>query len=127
MINFKKASILFVALLFIIACNKVAGKTGKSTIHVHVINGVVSVPDVEVKVKYGASSFPGTSATYDDVIVADYTGKADFTNLARGDYYFYATFSDTSGTIYEAGSYVKINNKPGETHTVIDFSEADPF
>lgn len=112
---------------FFASCQKGAGPGGKATIHVRLINGINNVGNIDVKVKYGASSFPGTNVTYDNTVMADYSGHADFEDLRRGDYYFYASYTDTSGSLIEGGAHVLINNKPYETHTVIDFGEADPF
>lgn len=127
MINSKIHITILIILVLFYSCKKEAGYTGKAMVHVHVINGAVSVGNAQVKVKFNANSFPGASAPYEDTKLTDYTGKVDFENLSRGEYYFYSYFADTSGAVYEGGSYLRINNKPGETHIVIDFSEADPF
>jgi len=122
----KFLAIAFFAFLFV-SCKKEAGSGGKATINVNVVNGINNVGGATLKLKYGAETFPGANATYDETKTCDWTGDESFTNLQRGHYYIYATSSDTLGNVLEGGAHVYLNNKPGERHTVIDFSEADPF
>jgi hypothetical protein len=118
---------LAVFLLAFTSCQKTPGTGGKAIINVHVVDGTVNVPYTDIKIKYGANSYPGATATYDNTIVGDYTGKNSFKDLKRGDYYIYTSYLDTAGALREGGAYVKINNKPGEQHIVVDMGEDDPF
>ena len=129
---FKATTLLVIFCISLIACDKNdAGTGGKAQINVKVINGNLNVPGAEVKVKYNANVFPGTNATYNETDTSDHVGNAVFENLKRGDYYFYSytTVQDTAGNdvLLEAGSFVNIASKKGETHIVIDFSEENPF
>lgn len=126
----EKNKILLSFIIIIIglfSCKKEASYGGKAIVHVHVIDGQISVPTAVVKMKFNANSFPGAGAPYEDSKPVDYKGQVDFTGLSRGEYYFYAFYTDTSAIVHEGGIYLRINNKPGETHVVIDFSESDPF
>lgn len=123
----KKIITLLAVVMFITSCQKTPGTGGKAIINVHVVDGNSNVGYTDIQIKYGASSYPGENATYDAKIVGDNNGKNKFTNLKRGDYYVYSSYTDSLGNIKEGGAYVKINNKPGEQHIVIDFGEADPF
>lgn len=113
--------------LFVTSCQKTPGPGGKAIINVHVIDGNSNIPYTEVKIKYGADVYPGENATYDASITGDQYGKGKFDGLNRGDYYLYTSYTDTTGNLREGGAYVKINNKPGEQHIVIDMGEVDPF
>jgi hypothetical protein len=121
--------LLFIfAAILISSCEKAPGPGGKAKINVTVINGNSPVADAIVKIKYGATAYPGVNGKYDDDMIGDYSGHASFDNLTRGDYYIYASNPDTTmSTDWEGGAHVLINNKPGETHIVVDFSEEDPF
>lgn len=103
------------------------GPGGAATINVHVIDDNANSPYSLVKIKYGGTGFPGAGASYDETDTCDHTGKNSFRNLKRGSYYVYAEWSDSAGTIKQGGAKVKIGNRIGEQHIVIDFSEADPF
>lgn len=118
---------LVIILLIFTSCQKTPGPGGKAIINVHVIDGNSNIPYTEIKIKYGANAYPGENATYDASITGDQYGKNQFTGLNRGDYYLYTSYTDTSGILHEGGAYVKINNKPGEQHIVIDMGEDDPF
>lgn len=124
--TYLKLFLLFSIFTFF-SCQKTPGTGGKAIINVHVIDGNSNIPYTEIKIKYGANAYPGATATYDNTIIGDQYGKNKFGDLKRGDYYIYTSYSDTSGTLHEGGAYVKINNKPGEQHIVIDLGEADPF
>ncbi len=113
--------------LFLFSCEKTPGTGGKAIINVHIIDGKMNVGYTEIKIKYGANSYPGENAAYDNTITGDEYGKNKFDGLKRGDYYIYSSYTDTLGVLHEGGAYVKINNKPGEQHIVVDFGEADPF
>lgn len=115
------------AIILLASCQKTPGPGGKAIINVHVMDGNMNVAGTEIKIKYGANSYPGATATYDDVIIGDYAGKNKFTGLKRGDYYLYTSYTDNSGVLQEGGAYVKINNKTGEQHIVIDMGEEEPF
>ena len=118
---------IFIFTAFVSSCSKYkAGTGGKAQITVKVINGNVNIPGADVQVMYKASSFPGTSANYNNTVTADNTGDAIFDNLKRGNYYFYCTLFIDS-TIKEAGAFINIASKFGEQHVVIDFNEEDPF
>jgi len=118
---------LGLALMLLVACEKTPGTGGKAIINVHVIDGNSNIPFTEIKIKYGANSYPGETATYDNTIIGDQYGKNRFEGLQRGDYYIYTSYIDTAGSTREGGAYVKINNKPGEQHIVIDMAQEDPF
>ncbi|MBX7093083.1 MAG: hypothetical protein K1X56_00055 [Flavobacteriales bacterium] len=119
---------LFIISVFVYSCEKGPGKGGKAKINVTCINGLSNMPYAQLKIKYGASSYPGQNVSYDENATCDYTGDYTFDNLKRGDYYVYAYTTDSTGNVaLEGGAHVLINNKPGETHVVVDFSEADPF
>jgi hypothetical protein len=118
---------LSISLLLLASCTKTPGPGGKAIINVHVIDGTNNIPYTEIKIKYGATSFPGLTAIYDNTIIGDINGKNSFEGLQRGDYYIYTSYLDTSGLLREGGAYVKINNKPGEQHIVVDFGEENPF
>ena len=118
---------LFICTVLVSSCSKYkAGTGGKAQITVKVINGNVNIPGADVQVMYKASSFPGTSANYNNTVTADNTGDAIFDNLKRGNYYFYCTFIADS-SVKEAGAFINIASKFGEQHVVIDFDEEDPF
>jgi len=118
---------LFICTAFISSCNKYnAGTGGKAKITVKVINGNVNVPNVDVKVMYKATAFPGTEASYNNTVLADNTGDAIFDDLKRGNYYFYCT-AVVDDTLREAGAFMNIASKFGEQHAVIDFGEEEPF
>ena len=120
-------SILFVSNMILNSCTE-AGEGGKAIINVHVIVNEYQAPYAEVKIKYNATGFPGAGAGYNDIDTCDYAGKTSFRKLRRGNYYVYVTYqSDTSTTIMEGGATVKISNRIGEQHVVVDLSEADPF
>lgn len=128
----RKIIALSLLIISIVSCTKFnAGTGGKATIHVKVIDGSYNVPGATVKVIYNAREYPGSDANYDNEMTADVTGLASFKNLRRGDYYFYSFISTTDSTgaaiIKEGGAYCRIASKMGETHIVIDYSEADPF
>lgn len=116
---------LVIVLLFS-SCEKGAGPGGKAKINVTVMNGNMLVGGATVKLRYGGTAY-SPNIPYDETQISDYTGDVTFDDLRRGDYYVYATIADTSGTTLEGGAHVLINNKPGETHVVVDFAEADPF
>lgn len=116
-----------ISLFLLASCTKTPGPGGKAIINVHVIDGISNIPNTEIKIKYGANSYPGIAATYDNTIIGDVNGKNSFEGLQRGDYYIYTSYLDTSGLLHEGGAYVKINNKPGEQHIVVDMGEEDPF
>lgn len=122
-------NLVFILLtVFVISsCEKAPGTGGKAKINVHIVDGNSNVGGTEIHIKYGATSYPGQSSTFDDVVVGDYTGKASFKELKRGDYYIYSSYTNDLGELREGGAYIKINNKPGEQHIVIDFDQEDPF
>jgi hypothetical protein len=124
--NVVSLSVLIIVLI-ISSCQKTPGPGGKAIINVHVIDGNSNIPFTEVKIKYGSNVYPGENATYDASITGDQYGKGKFEGLNRGDYYLYTSYTDTTGNLREGGAYVKINNKPGEQHIVIDMGEDDPF
>lgn len=119
---------LFFTLVFFTfsSCEKGAGKGGKAKIHVTVINGNLNVAGANLKIKYGATNY-SPNVSFDDTGITDTYGDFTFADLRRGDYYIYAMVPDTTSAPLEGGAHVLINNKPGETHVVIDFSEEDPF
>lgn len=121
--------ILFALVTVLFSCEKEPGPGGKATVHVQVIKAEENAPYATVKIKYGATSFPGEDAIYDETKICDYLAGCSFENLQRGDYYFYATYVDTvqSDTVWQGGIHVRIADKKTEMHTVIDFIEADPF
>jgi hypothetical protein len=119
--------LLVISILFFASCQKSQGPGGKAIINVHVMDGNKNVAGTEIKIKYGANTYPGANSSYDDVIIGDYAGKNKFEGLKRGDYYLYTSYTDPSGIFQEGGAYVKINNKFGEQHIVIDMGEEDPF
>ncbi len=116
-----------ISLFLLASCTKTPGSGGKAIINVHIMDGNSNIPYTEIKIKYGANSYPGVVATYDNTIIGDVNGKNSFEGLQRGDYYIYTSYLDTSGLLHEGGVYVKINNKPGEQHIVVDMGEEDPF
>lgn len=123
---FRYILLLCVALTFT-TCYK-AGTGGKASLNIHVFNGNEIVPYATVYVKYNASTWPGTNASYHNEAVCDHSGFALFNKLKKGDYYFYATKYDTaSGAFLEGGAFAPITNRKGEQHIVIDFGEEDPF
>lgn len=123
----KNILIVLLSVFILSSCEKAPGTGGKAMINVHIVDGNSNVGNTEIKIKYGASSYPGPTATYDDMLIGDYTGKNSFEGLKRGDYYIYSSYTNTLGEFREGGAYVKINNKPGEQHIVIDFDQEDPF
>jgi hypothetical protein len=125
-----KKSIFYLLGLFLflmVACQKTPGTGGKAKINVHVVDGNSNIPFTEIKIKYGSNAYPGETAAYDNTILGDQYGKCVFDGMQRGDYYIYTSYTDTLGALREGGAYVKINNKPGEQHIVIDMDEEDPF
>ncbi len=120
--------ILVLTLLFagLTSCVK-PGSGGKAQINVHVIYDNVNLPYNLVKIKYGANGLP-QDGSYDDVDTSDYAGRNSFSPLRRGDYYIYVEYSpDTSNETYVGGAHVKITNRRGEQHVVIDLAEDDPL
>lgn len=118
-------SVASAATLF--SCKKDPGKGGKADVHIKVIRGNASIFGATVQVKYGANSFPGATATYDDKAVTDNFAGCTFQDLRRGDYYFYASYTDTVyDTTFYGGVYLRVSD-PSEYHTVIDFGEANPY
>lgn len=119
--------VLIILTGFIFSCKKEPGKGGKADVHVKVIRGDKSIVGAKVQVKYGASSFPGATATYDDKATTDQLAGCTFSDLRKGDYYFYASYTDTSyDTTYYGGAQLRVSD-PSEFHTVIDFSEVNPY
>ncbi|HAA01112.1 MAG TPA: hypothetical protein DCD96_05645 [Flavobacteriales bacterium] len=122
-----KFSLLIICLLVVFSsCERVAGKGGKAAIHVTTVNGPLNTSGVSLRMKYGATSFPGENVPYDEDGFTDYAGDYTFNDLKRGDYYIYGKKITATDTLL-GGAHVLINNKPGETHVVIDFAEEDPF
>lgn len=108
------------------ACKK-PGKGGRATMNIYVFNGSVNVPHATVKIRYGATGFPGTMAQYDEEHIADYRGQISSDKLGRGDYYIYASKIDSSGTnptfeLLEGGTHFNINNRNGERSVVVDMA-----
>ena len=103
------------------ACNK-AGSGGKAYINVHVVNDNVQAEYSLVNLKYGATGFPGAGASWNEKDTADHAGKTTFSGLRKGSYYVYVEYND-NGTLMQGGATVKITNRIGEQHVVIDVSE----
>ncbi len=103
------------------------GSGGKAQINVHVIYDNVNLPYNLVKIKYGANGLP-QDGSYDEVDTSDYAGRNSFYPLKRGDYYIYVEYApDTSNEVFIGGAHVKITNRRGEQHVVIDLAEEDPL
>lgn len=108
------------AVMVLMGCRK-NGTGGNSIINIHVIDSNSNISDAIVKIKFGATGNPGPYADYDLEDTSNYAGLAKFQDLRRGDYYIRAySPEDSSGNVYEAGKYVKIENR-GEQHIVIEF------
>jgi hypothetical protein len=118
--------ISFVSLLVILilsSCEK-PGTGGKARLSIHVIRSATSSPvgGATVYIKYGATEFPGADPiNYDAQQVADNSGRTDFFELKRGDYYLYAVGMDTVAGVMTAGGVTfDIRNKVGERDLVIE-------
>jgi len=110
-------------------CKK-AGEGGKATLNVYVFNATNNVPYATVKIKYGATGYPGASANYNAEHQCDYRGQISISELKKGDYYLYAFNFDSTSTldplpIWEGGTQFEITNRNGERSVVIDMSN-DP-
>lgn len=116
--------ILAIGLCFtLFSCGK-NGTGGKAQINVHVIHDNVNIPYAIVQLKYGATGKPANGSSYDELDTCDHTGKESFKNLKPGDYYVYVThMPDTGSTMMTGGKHVKIENRIGEQHIVIDLSK----
>ncbi len=123
--NYHFPTFILAAFCFLlIGCEK-PGKGGRATVHIHVFNDTRIMPYASVKVRYGGTGFPGSSAQYQDTQLTDYSGKADFDKLCKGDYYFYVTAIDSASPTYdflEGGAYVDVDNRNGERHIVVDLA-----
>lgn len=102
--------IIFSVVLLVVTSCKKEGPGGRANIHGVVAHHGLPIPNATVYIKYGATEFPGTDvAEYDDQVTADATGKYEFSNLVKGDYYLFATGYDAA--ILEnvkGGVYVKV-------------------
>ncbi len=118
-------TLILIINLFLFSCKK-AGLGGKATIHVHVINGNINMPYVDVNVNFNETGYPGFFAVGDLVQAADNKGLAVFNNLKRGSYYFFVN-AIIIDTLYPGGAQVDVENKKGEQHIVIDLAEDFPL
>jgi|GEM_PF-3016920 len=119
----KTATLLLLPLLF--SCHD-AGTGGEAVLNVHVLKsgGVGTVPGCEVYLKYDATEYPGASiplSDYNEKVLADHGGHAQFINLKKGYYYILVTGRDTmTGDSVTGGVAYDIRNRVGERHIVIE-------
>lgn len=123
--NPRRFSLYTAGLLLVLfaSCHK-AGTGGEAILNVHILKtgGVGTVPGCHVYLKYDARDYPGsTLSDYDENIIADYGGHAQFTNLRKGYYYVLVTGRDTTTGDSVSGSVpYDIRERVGERHIVVE-------
>lgn len=120
-----KRLLLITALLpFVFSSCQKAGTGGEAILNVHILKtgGVGTLPGSQVYLKYNSEEYPGpNTGLYDENVMADYGGHAQFINLRRGKYYIYVYGIDTlNSDTMSGGAYFKIEERVGERHVVIE-------
>lgn len=104
--------IVIVTLFMLPACKKEAGIDGKKEIHGKVTYTGGAAIGAIVYITYGATESTGS---YDNSTVADASGLYEFKNLALGDYFIDAEYTDENDfTFNTAGYTVTVGSKKGE-------------
>jgi len=90
------ALFLVLSIALFTGCTPDPGPGGKATIKGKVTHHGLAIPNAVVYIKYGASEFPGESASsYDKSTNADQSGSYSFSGLNKGKYYLYGIGFDT--------------------------------
>lgn len=102
-------------LVFFTACKKEAAPGGKNTINGSVVykNGVSGNTDpasnATVSIAYGTSE---STSEFDQIILADGSGKFSVRGLRKGNYFIKAGYTDAHGFTYNtSGSVIELKNK----------------
>lgn len=91
-----KNIITILIIILFVNCKK-NNTGGKVTVNITTAHHGKQIPFTKIYIKYGAIEFPGFEAsTYNSVQTTDVEGRATFTNLLYGDYFFYGEGYDTA-------------------------------
>lgn len=101
------------------SCTK-EGKGGNASISgVIKRNGVYTIPNSVVYIKYGTTEFPGEDPQmYDDSYATGTEATFEFTELKKGDYYLFVTGFDVTGGFSVSGGMVV--NLERKQHKALD-------
>lgn len=118
----RQFSYVLLVILAFASCSK-PGTGGRSRINVFVMRDTEKslIQDMQVYIKYGATTSPGTEAgDYNDSEITNHHGKCSFKGLRRGNYFFYTEGFDSLYQDSVSGEgFLEIDNKSGERNLVI--------
>jgi hypothetical protein len=90
--NFLRLLLIISSALFLLSCQKEAGKGGQAKISGKVLHHSTPIPFASVFIHYGSLESPGNQPSqYQDSTKADAQGFFEFKELHKGKYYLYST------------------------------------
>ena len=128
-------TVIFILAIIFSGCKK-AGEGGSTTIDVRVLDtNAVPVYHAKVYVQYNTLERSGNpEIKFDDSLSTNFKGQAVFTQLRRGDYFFYAVYTDTvrldslspvTEVKFTGGEGIHIRNNSLERAVVINLEKSE--
>lgn len=111
---------VFAALFSAQGCTKEEGLGGKAHIHGNVEHDEDHISGVPVSIWYGESDVSLTGSGYDNRVFTDHEGEFEFEELRKGDYFIYASWTDSDGDVKSGHASVTIERRSDEVEAHLD-------